>query len=290
MIRLDLGLRLSPFYHLGGQFYNKLLPYKHKSYTNVTKWNKSLCSFHFSSFHQPNTKWNTCSRNDAIVAQEQYHRYLNIRECEFVIPIIDFGYDFRNIQVDDLIRRRNEIGFSNQRRSFNCSSSDGLKIPRNTLECNKSISLPGFVSRRNIHTSHAPLAKKSNSKKYQRKPLVFKQKSQQDIVKIWKGMSVLELAKGIGETVDYVYEIFLYVENSDFYDEPHSKINSWTVLQSTVKRAGKKFVKVGDPNEAKVAVKDKDAYPRAPAPPEKLVSRSPVITIMGHVDHGKCYF
>lgn len=107
-------------------------------------------------------------------------------------------------------------------------------------------------------------------------------------VSIWKNMTVLELSKAIGRDVDTVFEIFLYVEGSDPYDEPSAPITNLRVAQETVKRAGLRFKIEGNPvQEEKQDTRDKDAFRRPPAEENKLVQRSPVVTIMGHVDHGK---
>lgn len=108
------------------------------------------------------------------------------------------------------------------------------------------------------------------------------------VVSIWKNMTVLELARSLERDLDTVFEIFLYVEGSDSYDHPGAPITNLRVAQEAVKRAGCRFRIEGNPaKEQEHKTKNKDAFRRPPAEEDKLVRRSPVVTIMGHVDHGK---
>merc|ERR1719259_321321 len=100
-------------------------------------------------------------------------------------------------------------------------------------------------------------------------------------------MTVVELAKALGENVDFVFELFLYVRDSNYYDSADAAVGNLTVLEDAVKKAGKRSVVVKPPGAEEAQRRDKDAYPRPPAPPSSLAPRPPVLTIMGHVDHGK---
>ncbi|KAG7171014.1 Translation initiation factor IF-2-like 30 [Homarus americanus] len=107
------------------------------------------------------------------------------------------------------------------------------------------------------------------------------------VVSIWKNMTVQELADALGKDLDTVFEIFIYVENSDPYDSPTAVIDNLKVIQDAVKRAGLRF-KIDNPEDKKEKVKEnKDVFRRPPPKESDLIPRPPVVTIMGHVDHGK---
>ncbi|XP_063869292.1 LOW QUALITY PROTEIN: translation initiation factor IF-2, mitochondrial-like [Scylla paramamosain] len=151
--------------------------------------------------------------------------------------------------------------------------------------------LCGQLPRTAFHTS-AALSKRRKDKDaknaIQLNPKAMKlEKPKARVVSIWKNMTVLELSKAIERDIDTVFEIFLYVDGSDHYDEPNAPITNLRVAQETVKRAGLRFKIEGSPVKVEQETKNKDAFRRSPAEEEKLVRRPPVVTIMGHVDHGK---
>lgn len=61
---------------------------------------------------------------------------------------------------------------------------------------------------------------------------------------------------------DTVFEIFLYVEGSDHYDEPTAPITNLRVAQEAVKRAGLRFKIEGSPVKVEQETKNKDAFRR----------------------------
>ncbi|XP_067005150.1 translation initiation factor IF-2, mitochondrial [Anabrus simplex] len=107
------------------------------------------------------------------------------------------------------------------------------------------------------------------------------------VIDVWKRMTVQDLAEAMGKDVDHVFEVMMYVDNSVDYDKPEAVIDNWQVIQDIVTKSGMKYRIVAPPNSKETISKDKDVRKRPPPDPSVLVNRPPVVTIMGHVDHGK---
>nr|XP_045003421.1 translation initiation factor IF-2, mitochondrial isoform X1 [Jaculus jaculus]XP_045003422.1 translation initiation factor IF-2, mitochondrial isoform X1 [Jaculus jaculus]XP_045003423.1 translation initiation factor IF-2, mitochondrial isoform X1 [Jaculus jaculus] len=103
-------------------------------------------------------------------------------------------------------------------------------------------------------------------------------------VEVWIGMTVKELARAMAKDIDYIYEALLNttidldsLEANSYLDEV------W--IKEVIKKAGMKL-KWTKLKQDKIR-ENKDAVRRPQADPALLTPRSPVVTIMGHVDHGK---
>ncbi|XP_030590069.1 translation initiation factor IF-2, mitochondrial [Archocentrus centrarchus] len=111
-----------------------------------------------------------------------------------------------------------------------------------------------------------------------------KPKSDKQEVEIQQGMTAAALAKAMNKDFDHVLEALLNTAVDLDSLEPDTVLEErW--IKEVVTRSGMKFkwAKLSASRERP----NRDAYRRPTADPAFLVPRPPVVTIMGHVDHGK---
>ncbi|KFP24382.1 hypothetical protein N325_08637 [Colius striatus] len=128
-------------------------------------------------------------------------------------------------------------------------------------------------------SQHRHLATKEETKKRKKKiPLT------QGEVEIRRQMTIEELARAMGKDVDHIYEALLYTDVDLDSLEPDSVLHE-DHIKLIVKKSGMKYksAKLKEEKERE----NKDAVKRPPAEPAALTPRPPVVTILGHVDHGK---
>nr|XP_013005533.1 translation initiation factor IF-2, mitochondrial isoform X2 [Cavia porcellus] len=115
------------------------------------------------------------------------------------------------------------------------------------------------------------------------KPQLSSTKSKKEVA-VWIGMTVEELARAMEKDVDFVYEGLLNTAVDIDSLEARSRLDEvW--IKEVIKKAGMKL-KWSKLKQDKVR-ENRDAVRRPQADPALLIPRSPVVTIMGHVDHGK---
>uniref|UniRef100_A0A9J2PBK8 Tr-type G domain-containing protein n=1 Tax=Ascaris lumbricoides TaxID=6252 RepID=A0A9J2PBK8_ASCLU len=122
-------------------------------------------------------------------------------------------------------------------------------------------------------------------------PVVVKNtKSSKKPIDIYHDMTVSELAAAIGSTSDDVAEALLQIDarNVDLLSDDKVLRTELTAQVASLFHLRPRLV--ARPNEAKVAAKAKqsdDVFPSPPPDEGDMHKRAPVITVMGHVDHGK---
>lgn len=103
-------------------------------------------------------------------------------------------------------------------------------------------------------------------------------------VEIRQGMTVAALAEAMNKDFDHILEALLNTTvDVDSLELDSVLEERW--IKEVLKRSGMKF-RWAKLSASKEKV-NRDARPRPPADPGSLVPRPPVVTIMGHVDHGK---
>uniref|UniRef100_A0A3Q1G240 Mitochondrial translational initiation factor 2 n=1 Tax=Acanthochromis polyacanthus TaxID=80966 RepID=A0A3Q1G240_9TELE len=131
--------------------------------------------------------------------------------------------------------------------------------------------------------SRSATSKQVGQKNEQRNPKV-KPKVDRQEVEIRQGMTVAALARAMDKDVDHVLDALLNTTVDLDSLEPDSVLEDrW--IKEAVTRSGMKFrwAKLSASRERP----NRDVQKRPPADPSLLLGRPPVVTIMGHVDHGK---
>ncbi|XP_032820765.2 translation initiation factor IF-2, mitochondrial isoform X1 [Petromyzon marinus] len=112
-----------------------------------------------------------------------------------------------------------------------------------------------------------------------------KKKSETQVVMIRQQMRVSELAKAMNKDIDHVYEALLHRDDLNVERMKPSTFLNEAVIKDVIKKSGMKYM--SEKIKVEKIRENKDAVKRPPADASALVPRPPIITIMGHVDHGK---
>lgn len=109
------------------------------------------------------------------------------------------------------------------------------------------------------------------------------------VIGVWQGITVKELAKVCERSVDSVLEALSYDETEFLYFRPSSQLTDFKIIQRALKRLGMKMKIIANPSQTFQfdGPLEADIQRRHLKPHVELVPRPPVVTVMGHVDHGK---
>uniref|UniRef100_A0A1I7RRV0 Tr-type G domain-containing protein n=1 Tax=Bursaphelenchus xylophilus TaxID=6326 RepID=A0A1I7RRV0_BURXY len=123
-------------------------------------------------------------------------------------------------------------------------------------------------------------------------PVVVKSiKSKKTPIEFYHDMTLKEAAEALNEPLESVLEAMVDVnpEIIDLADQ--NKAVDKRILMNLASIYDKRPRWIHRPSEKKAMEKlskdEVDVFPQPPPPDEELVKRAPVVTIMGHVDHGK---
>uniref|UniRef100_A0A7M4G077 Translation initiation factor IF-2, mitochondrial n=1 Tax=Crocodylus porosus TaxID=8502 RepID=A0A7M4G077_CROPO len=106
------------------------------------------------------------------------------------------------------------------------------------------------------------------------------------VVEIWHNMTVEELARVMKKDIDDVYEALLNID-IDLKSLTSKSVLKEVWVKEAIEKSGMKY-KWAEVKRGKEKMREnKDAVKRPPADPALLTPRPPVVTILGHVDHGK---
>jgi len=130
---------------------------------------------------------------------------------------------------------------------------------------------------------------KEQRSKNQPKNKYEKQKSNMDRFEVWENMSLEDLSNQTGKSLDDLFDIVLNMPGTDYIQSEIQPIRNRDLLKQLGIRLHYKNTFIADPNIEKKEkeIVDKDAKSSPPPEEKDLISRPPVVTIMGHIDHGK---
>uniref|UniRef100_UPI003AAF0B69 translation initiation factor IF-2, mitochondrial n=1 Tax=Centroberyx gerrardi TaxID=166262 RepID=UPI003AAF0B69 len=135
-----------------------------------------------------------------------------------------------------------------------------------------------------LQLSRSLAAKQFKGQKKVQKSQKVKPKADKQEVEIRQRMTAAALAQAMNRDFDHVLEALLNTEVDLDSLEPDSVLEERWIKEAVI-RSGMKFrwAKLSESRERE----NRDVERRPPADPARLEPRPPVVTIMGHVDHGK---
>ncbi|CAG9531003.1 unnamed protein product [Cercopithifilaria johnstoni] len=125
---------------------------------------------------------------------------------------------------------------------------------------------------------------KRKRRKFIEPVVVEKTPSKKKIAEIYEDMEVGELAKVLESSEEEILQVLKGLNKSPRSNS--EKLDMFSIT-TVVGAFGLKPKLVAYPRNAIVNNVELDAFPQPPPPEDELRQRPPVITIMGHVDHGK---
>lgn len=111
-----------------------------------------------------------------------------------------------------------------------------------------------------------------------------------NIADIWRYMTVKDLSISMQRDIEDVQESMLYTKGAPDDIHPNTKLDDLAIIREIVKKCGMRIRIVAAPSHKKSSdeeEKELDVFPRPPADSKDMQQRAPVVTVMGHVDHGK---
>ncbi|XP_011301783.1 translation initiation factor IF-2, mitochondrial [Fopius arisanus] len=162
-----------------------------------------------------------------------------------------------------------------------------IRIDSNKLQW-KLLCLNAMISCHSYHSTPSLRRKKTRAQQeaisdyvYNQKPLV-----KLPVLNVWKRMTVKDMAEVSNRSVKDVLKAISYIDTSPY--DSQTVIEDPQVIFHAVKRLGGRYKLVSPPGSEEIKDdKSIDAVRRPPADPSELIKRHPVVTVMGHVDHGK---
>ncbi|KAK3599626.1 hypothetical protein CHS0354_029082 [Potamilus streckersoni] len=145
---------------------------------------------------------------------------------------------------------------------------------------------------RSVHTSTLYYAlKKKDIKKQYEKPHIKKIQTikliPDKIIPVYKGMTFMDLARATERSIDDVFEAAMLVDDSLDFEDHHAVVPDVNMAVQINRKLGYKSeiktISTSKPTKLHCA----DITRQPPPDPADLVKCPPVVTIMGHVDHGK---
>ncbi|KAK2580312.1 hypothetical protein KPH14_012549 [Odynerus spinipes] len=134
------------------------------------------------------------------------------------------------------------------------------------------------------HTTSVYFTKRKQKVKEEIAPKITKRKL--PVVDIWKNMTVAEVADVLQRDINHVLTAASLTDNQKNYYKT-TVFEDIAILASTMKKLGFRYKIIPRPDEPEKVKKDYDVTKRPPPDESVLINRRPVVTIMGHVDHGK---